>query len=1058
MDIDHLYLCSYEYHTIDDMGAPIVTRHFDPTTDSLEKYYQNKILENILTLLGDVENSMNSLYKSIDNDTELLTDISDIIPNEDSDKHLPFNFGTLSEQIFRRTDYITGKTGIGPFALNVTNQVLTYLYGVKFKSTTFTTSVGLDGLDKIIDIGGNYVNSWLSGFINAHVDIIKDPFISKLNTNPFTYNMINLLIRAGWGEAAIWFVCQPIIRDLAFADSIAESQYARNTDIDKSKFAAKKSAKEKAVLKYMTADDISDEKLMPYINGTDKNSILEKIRVVRKIKDNTELYKQIALHPNAKTVTVNGKTYDVWKEQQDVFYAWKSLEKYMNALNKLVQYTKIDTRKHGKTFIEINAYLANYDAFFHPLIDDSVFDMTSIKRLIDNSWIEQKTRSAIEYPRKIFAGQTFNANPKFVETIVEWAETLSTGMDGYVSNKLLNSLSRALQTAIKSQYIISYAKKYLKHDDAYIAGLFVENGNRNHPGTMNNRLNRILNAIKTNPDYARLKSNMLLNQLTTVSQENDYVINGATYQKPKFITVSSLVTNSKVNETAFREAWLDLLNDEDKFVRSFARDLIIYSFLTSGEYNGWNKLFKYVPLAWISGEVDTDYQSFSDYVQGVLNSGCQGFLSESTLDNIVSNNFNDFDICKKLQKKDSETKEIRYVTSKDKNILIGAKIKANDKKSIAPYVVITKSDYFIYNNVFSNDVYKLVGTVEHSGNKKYYTPIYIRIPKRGYHNNKHYDIYEYGWNFNYAENYTDIPENLQSVNIVEKLAPVIKSFDFMKLGDDSVQEAISKVLDNNTDPINKPVERKWQRASKHYSREDAANDPTTLYIFTDNTDRTSGGASYEDGWYKEKYGEGGYGSTNNPTSAIIRGLPNAVPISTMKWFYKNHPEATHPAYDPNSAARWHDSDFDEFKKVFDDEIQQIKDLWDTGKFTKVISPTGDQGRSPFFGSKLTEITKQRTPKIYNYMLQEFKKLQDYIEQAQHQTTGDSMADRTEELGQELSSYFELLQDEWKYLEDSTFDSSLDENMDLLQDTSVQDMTQNEQTRAEELMKRCKGGE
>jgi hypothetical protein len=76
----------------------------------------------------------------------------------------------------------------------------------------------------------------------------------------------------------------------------------------------------------------------------------------------------------------------------------------------------------------------------------------------------------------------------------------------------------------------------------------------------------------------------------------------------------------------------------------------------------------------------------------------------------------------------------------------------------------------------------------------------------------------------------------------------------------------------------------------------------------------------------------------------------------MRYFYKNHPGMTHPKYDPNSEARWHDKDFDEFVKVFDDEIEQIKKLWDTGKFDRIVSPVGDEGKSPFFGSKLTEIT------------------------------------------------------------------------------------------------------
>jgi len=47
--------------------------------------------------------------------------------------------------------------------------------------------------------------SWLSAFINAHVDIAKDPYISRLNVNPFTYNIVNLLIRTGFGRNTLFF-------------------------------------------------------------------------------------------------------------------------------------------------------------------------------------------------------------------------------------------------------------------------------------------------------------------------------------------------------------------------------------------------------------------------------------------------------------------------------------------------------------------------------------------------------------------------------------------------------------------------------------------------------------------------------------------------------------------------------------------------------------------------------------------------------------------------------------------------------------------------------------
>lgn len=160
-----------------------------------------------------------------------------------------------------------------------------------------------------------------------------------------------------------------------------------------------------------------------------------------------------------------------------------------------------------------------------------------------------------------------------------------------------------------------------------------------------------------------------------------------------------------------------------------------------------------------------------------------------------------------------------------------------------------------------------------------------------------------------------------------------------------------------------------------WTREEVENDPRTLYIFTDNTDRTSGGEEIGDGWYAEKYGKGGFGTVNNPTSAVIRGLPNAAPISTMKWFYKEHGVSV-------GQARWTDSDLEEFKAVIDDEIEQIKKLWDSGNFDSIELP-----KNGIFGKSIKEdrdrgiarLTATRTPKLYQYLNKKMQELSEYVQ-------------------------------------------------------------------------------
>ena len=76
------------------------------------------MLNGFLTLLKDTDNSIGILDRSIDNDTKLITDITDKIPTEDDNYEKPYKFYTLSKQCKLKTDLSTGKAGIGPYALN----------------------------------------------------------------------------------------------------------------------------------------------------------------------------------------------------------------------------------------------------------------------------------------------------------------------------------------------------------------------------------------------------------------------------------------------------------------------------------------------------------------------------------------------------------------------------------------------------------------------------------------------------------------------------------------------------------------------------------------------------------------------------------------------------------------------------------------------------------------------------------------------------------------------------------------------------------------------------
>lgn len=139
------------------------------------------------------------------------------------------------------------------------------------------------------------------------------------------------------------------------------------------------------------------------------------------------------------------------------------------------------------------------------------------------------------------------------------------------------------------------------------------------------------------------------------------------------------------------------------------------------------------------------------------------------------------------------------------------------------------------------------------------------------------------------------------------------------------------------------------RAPKPYVRNEVEEDAENMYIFTDNTDRNSGKQPINnDSWYAKKYGMGLHHPTM--TTALIRGLNNAYPITTQRYYNSLYKGIT---------GRWHDKDLKEFMKVIDDDFEEI--LKNAHKFKNIIFPG-------IFNSKISKISKERTPLLYHFLM------------------------------------------------------------------------------------------
>lgn len=791
-DIDKLYLASLAYNVKDNKASI----QFDKDT---KQYHQNKLLENYMTLLKDNENSIQIAMRSIDNDTELVESIANQFESAGSTKTLPYNFYTLHEQTDRRRDYITGKLGIAPFALNVTNQALTMAYGVKLKESEFTKQTPFKRIDLRDDKNGNAVMSWLSAFINAHCDIVKDPYVSKINVNSFTYNMLNFLVRTGQADNSVWFITQPIVKDMAFAAEAASGHYGR--DLTKSKYRAQKDATEKALRQYIAGylgitinkdselynnSDIRRE--INYINS-DINSAntdtvdhdQRRIDIINSMFKGDKYLKSYALKYTSKEDML--KDPDFCKAQIQVYKAWNILQPFVNDISKLVQLTKIDTKKQGNTLAKQLLYKEKYDQFLKDIQQGNTsFEPEGVMKMMTHSWIDKKTNSFMKAMKSILAGQVFEATTSYTSLVGQ----LGQFMNNYSQTEdIANKLDRNISQCIKSLFIRSYAQT----NDIDVNRLFFGNN------TIADRLANIKRRIN-NPDdkLFYLRNNKLLTSLVESDQVKDETTignNGQIYPAPKFVSTFHSISESSFNQDDLTDAWDELLDyPDDQELKDFARDLVVYAWLTSGEKSGFNRFFKYVPNSW---KIKSGFVGHVEFWLNKFNTNLESDVRNSIIDDILRNNWNDtdfvpqYDYIRKNQKNftDSGIYDPQLMkplalcgyTQNGKGEWVTT-INRLDNGQYPRYITVKDELSTKDSNNSNRSLYRLVGVSKFDGIKDKDTgntsltevPIYALCKKRGLHF-KGNDIFEFGnSDFGFAMNYIGYQENdSQYAKLIEQI-------------------------------------------------------------------------------------------------------------------------------------------------------------------------------------------------------------------------------------------------------------------------------------------------
>ena len=795
--------------------------------EGTHEWHANRLINAYLAVLKDSPNSFQDLNGSIDNDTSLLTDVRDDLREGQKNKTLlPYSAYTLRSQSATKNVFIAGKFGIGPFALNNNMHILMQLYGVKFaEGENIMSDLGLTKLGGFTDRYGRSILSWFSGLINAHVDAAKDPWIPELNVNKYTYNLVSVLMHSGLGKDTFYFTTQPIMRQLATAYENASGVYM--SDQSKSKTKVQQEAEEEVIKnmidvhwnKQFLEDGVATEQTFSFSSYNAAVKAYWKTRrytpqdaIKALFEKDCQVMRQIAKkhigEPGSQFLsveddqtsywlTIDGQEYNLsaFDVQMIVVAANSQLKPYAEALSKLVQHTKIDTKKQGKNLIEQRKYLQGVSDLFDStqMSDDRLlFDTETLDRLYTDSYIQHQTKLATDTFRQIMANQMIEATDKFVTDVDRVLKTIGNpGTDP----KVLNAVQKGIMAKIKSKFFFGqggYCERHNIDPRSLVAG----------KNTMYDKLLTVKAMLVNDPKYKDLldrrsgePSNYLLRALVSGNKyrrfdENvSYSIGTSpdTFMDAKFIQTLGFVTDESFNADDLSQAWDDLLQDcKYPELQQFARELVVYAFITSGDNGGNYDLFKYVPNTWRLGQTEegvsyADHmaQQHTKYVDGV------DVLDENDFEDVILNMWQDDNIVPKYSMYRKNFKIFESWDTDKSAAGLPVVIGAVDKKGQS---TISRSKAYIKVPRFNNGtevkgqrgyvVYKRIGYGTSKANQLY--PIYTMIDPRGEVFDKNERIFQH-WQEDYSE----------TRNIVEKyLGQILKAAELQAT---TVEDAVAKI-------------------------------------------------------------------------------------------------------------------------------------------------------------------------------------------------------------------------------------------------------------------------
>ena len=712
---------------------------------------ENLLLDTYMLVLTDDKN-ITETRLPLDKVTGVIK--NEILPIVDSNQkkgdEVPFLELSPTFQMNKKYEYSGGKTGIGPFALNSKNHVITQLTNLMFKDNPLLKSLGFTGLNGIksqnetvykrdkygnikyddngvpimIQEEGLNILDWISAMINAHVDVAKDPYVIRLNVRQYTYNICNFLLRAGFGKNTFYFLPQPILKQMALA-------YERANGIYGVKGGSKTSIVNEEIRNirrdyYKKYTEACAKSGVPVeIDFNDKGNLIERNNV--KIEDYAPsmMSRDYLIDSLLDTSTIDTADADVqakyYRDQLRYSEIFLQLNTLAQDMSKLVQLSQIDTKRYGGNFVEQDRFMYRLKSFLNTT---TLFNRADVEKYFAESFLLTKAINGMILPASIFQDTMFRSKQSFKDSVTKVLTLIR--MDNVNDEALNKTISNELEGQIRW--------KFLNNIDGFnLYNMFYGKN------SMAQRLANIKNDI-IQGKYPELLTadgkiaNKLLDHLTSLAR-----FSTDAYNAPAIIATNRVNETDKFLKQDLKLYWEELLESPHEEIRNFANDLIDYQLATTAGNFTKNGIWNLLP---VSAILNSGYAS---YIDNAVKNFTEADLNYNDL---FLNNWNNSKIVPTIDTKIQQfDEEVGEVYDADRFPILYGDITINNSKIRVPVVLnpnrptvgknsLEQPLYTPYVKVVVDRttpegilLYKYVGTV--LNNKGNETPLYVITYKKG---------------------------------------------------------------------------------------------------------------------------------------------------------------------------------------------------------------------------------------------------------------------------------------------------------------------------------------